>query len=657
MEKRCLLLPKGNTCDPGDLKMSNFTGNNKDSLDNIGTSLDAAVNADMFASGSLFAGRFEIVGEGKRGGMGVVYKCRDIRLNNRVMGLKVIHARLLESAQARVRFTQEVAICQELGHPGIIRVYDIGEWEGIDYFTMEWVEGASLRELITTRKERNAPFELEEARTIINQLCDALTHAHEKTIHRDIKPENILIVGNGHGMKVKLADFGIAKMLNPSQFTSTSVQMGTPYYMAPEQEVDAGRIDKRADIYSLGVVLFELLTLERPTGFELPSEINGSLPKTIDDVIRKALTRRAENRYGDARGFADALKNVGSTKGEDEVKKKYADDVKKKAEEDDRKRREEAERQAQEDARRKAERQRLEIEEKARQERFAVEQEEETRKKAETERKKQEEEARRRAELLVCPVTGIEFVEVPGGDFDMGDLWGDGFQNEKPVHNVRIRPFLMGKCLVTDAQWEMVMGKRGTWRYNGSNFPVFNPTWRECQKFINALNRKSGRSYRLPSEAEWEYAARSGGKRQKWAGTDSKDNVDAYVWHYHNSHSKLPRVGEKLPNGLGLFDMSGLLWEWCQDIWHDNYDNAPSDGSAWEQGGNEFLRVLRGGSYRRYPEYTTTSGRVSAKSDSSLSDTGFRLALTEDDVVAPQKADNRLGKSTLFEKVLNILRW
>jgi serine/threonine protein kinase len=240
--------------------------------------------------------------------MGAVYKCRDTKLNE-IVALKVIHPRLLDSPQALARFRQEVSISRKLQHPNIVRVFNLEESEGKEYFTMEWIDGVTLREIIIKRQKEKLPFSLIEANNIIGQLADALGNAHKFTIHRDIKPENVLVT-NERELKVKLSDFGIAKMLSPSQFTSTSMQMGTPYYMAPEQKVDAANIDKRADVYALGVVLFELLTLENTIGFELPSEINKSLPSTIDDVVKKAVSTKPDDRYADAEGLSGALSNV-----------------------------------------------------------------------------------------------------------------------------------------------------------------------------------------------------------------------------------------------------------------------------------------------------------------------------------------------------------
>ncbi len=280
-----------------------------DLLDRSGTQIGSGVDKTDFQKGSIFAGRYEILSEGLRGGMGVVYKCRDTTLQ-RLKALKIMHPHLLKSTQAVQRFHQEVAISQDLQHDHIVCVYDLGGYEGQEFFTMEWAGEKNLRELIEERKLKRWPFSLDEAYRIISQVCEALQYAHDYTIHRDIKPENILIVSDKDDIKIKLTDFGIAKMLTTSQFTTTSKQMGTPYYMAPEQKLDAGHVDKRADIYSVGVVLFELLTLENTTGLEMPTEINRELPAEIDGVIKRTLVRRPEDRYGEAVEVGMALLQV-----------------------------------------------------------------------------------------------------------------------------------------------------------------------------------------------------------------------------------------------------------------------------------------------------------------------------------------------------------
>ncbi|MBM4305240.1 MAG: zinc-ribbon domain-containing protein [Deltaproteobacteria bacterium] len=346
--------------------------------------------------GELFARRYRILSEGKRGGMGVVYKCEDQKLN-RTVALKIIHPRLISSDQAVKRFRQEVSISLELLHRNIVRVHNLDEYEGIEFFTMEWVEGKSLREILNERVKGKQPFNLEEAFAIISQLADALQYAHRHTIHRDIKPENVLTYKDEEGLCIKVTDFGIAKMLTPAQFTTASLQIGTPYYMAPEQKADAARVDKRADIYAMGVVLFELLTLENTVGLEMPSEINPDLPKEIDQIIKKAIATKPENRYGDVKELSDGLGNV--VKGwrrriEDERKK--AADLNRKEEERLRREAEESERKKREEERKKKEEEKKRLEELKRKEEEEKRKEEQRRRNEEDRIRKEEDEEKRR---------------------------------------------------------------------------------------------------------------------------------------------------------------------------------------------------------------------------------------------------------------------
>jgi serine/threonine protein kinase/TRAP-type mannitol/chloroaromatic compound transport system substrate-binding protein len=350
-----------------------------DPLDSSDTALGIEGDKSHFARGTLFASRYEILTDGKKGGMGAVYRVKDTKLG-RFKALKVIHPSLVSHPQAIERFRQEVAICQELQHPHVVRVYDLEERDGIEYFTMEWVDGMSLRDILNERKLNNKPFRLEEVYAIISQLCDALYYAHKFTVHRDVKPENILIEQTNpdktstlsdSSFTLKLTDFGIAKMLSPSQFMSTSLAMGTPYYMAPEQKLDAGHIDHRADIYAVGVILFELLTMENTVGLEMPSEINPSLPKEIDAIVKKALATKPEQRYQDTKALNDVLLKIvsGDQKKDEEEKQRRENEVRKKREVEEARLREEK-RQAEEQRHREEEEKerRRSAEESARQE-------------------------------------------------------------------------------------------------------------------------------------------------------------------------------------------------------------------------------------------------------------------------------------------------
>ena len=190
---------------------------------------------------------------------------------------------------------------------------------------------------------------------------------------------------------------------------------------------------------------------------------------------------------------------------------------------------------------------------------------------------------------LVEPRTGMELIHVAPGSFEMGDLFGDGEPNEVPVRVVAVAGFLIGKFPVTQRQWEAVMGFNPS-RSQGPDLPVTNVSWLDAQEFISALSGGSSTPFRLPTEAEWEYAARSGGKKEKWAGTSQPTEVAAVAWTYANSGARTHPVGSRRPNGLGLFDMSGNVWEWCSD----RYQEVPSGrgcGAPEPQRGRAAVRL------------------------------------------------------------------
>ena len=183
-----------------------------------------------------------------------------------------------------------------------------------------------------------------------------------------------------------------------------------------------------------------------------------------------------------------------------------------------------------------------------------------------------------------------EMIPIQGGTFRMGSNEND---REKPIHEVTLDSFELGKYPVTQAEWKAVMGDNPS-HFRGNDLPVEQVSWDECQVFIQKLNEKTGLKYRLPTEAEWEYAA-GGGKvdRLKWAGTDSEAELDDYAWYSQNSNKQTHSVGQKKPNPLGLHDMSGNVWEWCQD-WYGDYPSEPQTNPAYPGDGDEPVR--RGGS-------------------------------------------------------------
>lgn len=252
---------------------------------------------------------FEVVSLIGQGGMGAVYKARQKTLQ-RDIALKVLPPELGKDAAFAERFTREARSMARLNHPNIVTIYEFGEIEGQFFLVMEFVNGVNLREAIASKTINS-----EQALAIVPQICEALQYAHEEGIvHRDIKPENILIDERG---RVKIADFGLAKLLGRSPMdvtlTATHQVMGTLHYMAPEQMERPLEVDHRADIFSLGVVFYELLTGELPLGrFKLPSE-SKSIDSRLDEVVLKSLERKPDERYQLASDLRTDVEQISSS--------------------------------------------------------------------------------------------------------------------------------------------------------------------------------------------------------------------------------------------------------------------------------------------------------------------------------------------------------
>jgi serine/threonine-protein kinase len=273
-------------------------------------------------SPTQLAGKFpqlEILELLGHGGMGAVYKARQTNLD-RLVALKIIRPEATHEPTFAERFNREAKTLARLSHQHIVAVHDFGEIEYFEaqdpparllyYFLMEYVDGSNLRQLM-----RAAELTPEQALAIVPQVCDALQFAHDEgVVHRDIKPENILLDKRG---RVKIADFGLAKLANGSaaEFTLTGTHqvMGTLRYMAPEQMEGSHTVDHRADIYSLGVVFYEMLTGEAPMGhFEPPSK-KVQVDVRLDEVVLRSLASKPERRYQHASEVKTDLESISST--------------------------------------------------------------------------------------------------------------------------------------------------------------------------------------------------------------------------------------------------------------------------------------------------------------------------------------------------------
>jgi formylglycine-generating enzyme required for sulfatase activity len=226
-----------------------------------------------------------------------------------------------------------------------------------------------------------------------------------------------------------------------------------------------------------------------------------------------------------------------------------------------------------------------------------------------------------------CPT----MLHIPAGSFQMGSAEGEGESDEHPSHQVRIaRPFAIGKTEVTFDQWDAcvathvcnwILGDAGWGR---GDRPTINVSWKDAQEYVAWLSKKTGKTYRLPTEAEWEYATRAW-TNTLWSFGRNEGALGRYAWFSYNAGDKTHPVGEKEPNPWGLHDVHGNAWEWVQDCWNDSYQGAPADGSAWQSGDCGY-RVLRGGSWFFPPWTLRSASRFKFLPDGRYSYLGFRVA-------------------------------
>ena len=277
--------------------------------------------AQALVPGSVLGGRYEILELLGEGGMGAVYKARDRELD-RVVALKVIRPELANQQEVLRRFKQELILARQVTHKNVIRIFDLGEAEGIKFISMDYIEGQDLRSLLR-QKGRLAP---EEARAIIAQVCQALEAAHaEGVVHRDLKPQNIMLDSQG---RATVMDFGIARSMELTGMTQTGALLGTPDYMSPEQ-AKGQEVDARSDLFTLGIILYELLTGKTPYRADTvlgtllkrtqerarpPHELDPDLPRYLSDVVVRCLEIDPQLRYQSASEIISDLETQRGTR-------------------------------------------------------------------------------------------------------------------------------------------------------------------------------------------------------------------------------------------------------------------------------------------------------------------------------------------------------
>ena len=566
----------------------------------------------------------------------------------------------------RKKFIEEAKAIFKMNHPNIVKVHDIFEENGTAYYVMDYIDGKSLGDIVKQR----GPLPEAEAVGYIRQVADALKYVHSlNRLHLDIKPGNVMVDATGHAM---LIDFGASKHYDMESGENTSTLMGvnTKGYAPVEQSTQSfTKFSPATDIYALGATLYKMLTGITPPDANLlmaKEETLAPLPscisKSTHNAVLKAMTLIRADRPQTIDVFLGLLDSKAVYNSDDEAtmceeaeKVRQAEEKRRLAEEQKLKE-DEARRAAEEEARRKAEEE---------QKRKAEEQKRNTAKKSSSKNawlwivigviavvgiiigvnsngnssdsgnSKQSGGAIQSGDNTLSQqifsktytANGVSFdmMMVKAGTFTMGATseMKDPEPDEKPTHQVTLtNDYYIGKTEVTQALWMAVMGNNPSY-FIGDNLPVESVSWNDCQKFISKLNSLTGQNFRLPTEAEWEFAARGGNNSNHYQYSGSNELGDV-AWYVGNSGDTTHVVATKQPNELGIYDMSGNVWEWCSD-WFGNYSSSSLTNPTGPNSGS--YRVLRGGGWSSLARNCRSSYRHGVAPGNGSLDDGLRLVL------------------------------
>jgi eukaryotic-like serine/threonine-protein kinase len=542
-------------------------------------------------------------------------------------------------AAAQIFFQREALVLKKLGSVSdqIPSLIDYFVENDEFYIVQERIDGEPLGKQFKPGKQ----WSQVETIDLLIEILEPLKFCHdEKTIHRDLKPDNLMrrtsAKGNG---KLVLIDFGAVREIRQTTLLlngglRAGSIIGTPGYMPFEQS--KGFPELASDIYAVGVMGIQAMTGMNPSqltaGFGMDAD---GIPKWREvrrvgvtnefaAVLNKMLAVLHNNRYFDAATALEALKPLAKLAVPQPVSlptpPKFQGGLSQEIF-------------TFETA--KLERvsvQKVEIVKKPGWLGIGEKEERQTKTVQEWQPKKLKAKAERFTENLENGVN-LEMVFVPGGSFTMGS---EEYDTEKPRHVVMVPSFYMGKFQVTQEQYLQIMGKNPS-NWQDAKLPVEQVSWNDAQAFCQKLSAKKGKKYRLPSEAEWEYACR--------AKTDTPfcfgETITTELANYNGNQvyksgvkgvyrSKTTPVGSFPANCFGLHDMHGNVWEWCEDKWHENYQGAPTDGSAWINGNDNDYRLLRGGSWINNPSNCRSANRGRRSAENSYYNIGFRVVCAQD---------------------------
>ena len=512
------------------------------------------------------------------GASGIVYKVCD-EDDGRMLALKIPNPQLLKTPRTRKDFLREYQVTRDLTHDHLVQVYMIGHKDELQlvYFTMELMDGGDMGQLLQQAMLKKEKLPYDGVLRWMGQVAEALAYLHRQGwIHQDIKPANIFL--NRRGV-AKLGDFGLAFMPKSKalgeQITRTSVIGGTTYFMSPEQYhaifyQKKVSITKASDVCAFGLTLYNLLSGEVIVGErEYMEEFvpDPDLAAELNRFLDRCLARKPERRFGDGVDLLIAFRSLVAMLHSPDTQATFFQRLKKKV--------------------------------------FSGEREAGT--------------------TRVFKLPGGESMKmswIPPGRFRMGSQPGEADRNgsEKIVEVSFSKGFWMGTTPVTQRQWLAVMGANPSC-FKGKNHPVEMVSWHDCQTFIAKLNEgESSPCYRLPSEAEWEYACRAG-ILLAFAG-----DLKKMGWYVENAGEQTHKVGGKRANDWGLFDMHGNVWEWCAD-WYGQYPESAVTNPAGPHSGE--FKILRGGSFDYGAAYCRSANRFRYRPENKNLNIGFRLVKFE----------------------------
>ncbi len=599
---------------------------------------------------TTLVGRYEVTQTLGGGAFAITYLARDIMQPSKPLCV----VKQLRSNQTHPKvidfFNKEAAILEKLGkHPQIPQLLAHFKEDDNLYIVQEFIEGHDLSEEISPGKRLSETY----VSKLLKDILEVLSFVHKYgVIHRDIKPQNLM--RRREDGRIFLIDFGAVKelgslMLDSRGEIASSVVIGTPGFMPTEQGLRKPCL--ASDVYAVGMIAIQALTGLQPFELEENPQTGeviwleqAQVSQHLGEVVTKMVRRHYSLRYSSAKDALQGLTSqvqpiISTPKSPINISRRKALEIlgfagggflvtvggKTLFDSDSPFESVSSEKR---DSPFESAPRNLEI----------FDFETVTVNASGNIINRESNSAKYFAEDLGNGVS-MDMVQIPGGEFLMGSPADEEKRqdNESPQHKVNIQSFSMGKFAVTQAQYQAIMGENPS-DFKGDKRPVEKVSWNDATEFCQKLTEKTGRTYRLPSEAEWEYACRAGTTTPFHFGETITTQLANYRGRktYGNEpngeyRQETTEVGNFPRNAFGLCDMHGNIWEWCQDTWHKNYNGAPTDGSAWIENRYDSRRVLRGGSWYYDPANCRSANRDNSFPDTDFNDFGLRVVC----VVAP----------------------